>query len=114
VSKNLNSELKKKRNILVICRSMGSRVRRVCWNMDRMGRGPWTAQITLIICYQIELGKLNIYETLTCNIPKMCWWLCMRFCTISSHCLSLSSTALSTAREERVDEEAEVLVRRRA
>jgi hypothetical protein len=31
-----------------------------------MGRGLWTAQITLIICYQIELDKLNIYETLTC------------------------------------------------
>jgi hypothetical protein len=60
-----------------------------------MGRGMWAAQITLIICYQIELDKLNIYETLTCSIPKMSWWLCMRFCTISSHCLSLSSTALS-------------------
>jgi hypothetical protein len=47
----------------------------VRWDADHMGRGLWTAQITLIICYQIELGKLNIYETLTYNILKMCWWL---------------------------------------
>jgi hypothetical protein len=44
----------------------------VHWDIDRMGRGMWTAQITLIICYQIELDKLNIYEALTCSIPKMC------------------------------------------
>jgi hypothetical protein len=69
-----------------------------------------TAQIMLTICYQVELDKLNICETLTCSIPKMCWWLCMRFCTISSCCLSLSSTALSAAREERANEEVEVLV----
>jgi hypothetical protein len=75
-----------------------------------MGRGLWTTQNTLIICHQIELEKLNIYEILTCSIPKMCWWLCMRFCIISSRCLSLSSAALSDAREERVDEEVEVLV----
>jgi hypothetical protein len=30
-----------------------------------MGRGVQTAQIMLIICYKIELDKLNIYETLT-------------------------------------------------
>jgi hypothetical protein len=82
----------------------------VHWDTDRMGRGLQTAQITLIIYYQIELDKLNIYETLTCSIPKMCWWLCMRFYIISSHYLSLSSAALSAMREERVDEEVEVLV----
>jgi hypothetical protein len=64
----------------------------------------------LIICYQIELDKLNIYETLTCSIPKMCQWLYMRFCIISSRRL-FSSAALSAAREEQVDEEVEVLVR---
>jgi hypothetical protein len=68
----------------------------------------------LIIRYQIELDKLNIYETLTCSIPKMQWWLYMRFCIISSHCLTLSSAAPSAVREERVDEEVEVLVHRQA
>jgi hypothetical protein len=57
----------------VIRRSVGSRDRRVHWDADSMGRGMWTAQILLIICYQIELDKLSIYETLTCSIPKMCW-----------------------------------------
>jgi hypothetical protein len=65
-----------------------------------MGRGLRTVQIMLIIYYLIELDKLNIYGTLTCSIPKMCWWLCMRFCIILSQCLSLSSAALSTVREE--------------
>jgi hypothetical protein len=74
----------------------------------------WTAQITLIICYQIELDKLNIYETFMCNIPKMCWWLCMTFYTISSRCMSLFSATLLAAREVRVDEEVEVLVCHRA
>jgi hypothetical protein len=77
-----------------------------------MGRGMQTAQIMLIIYYQIELDKLNIYDTLMCSIPKMCWWHRMRFCTISSRCQSLSSTALSVAREQRVNVEVEVLVRR--
>jgi hypothetical protein len=54
-----------------------------------------------------------IYETLTCNISKMCWWLCMKFYIISSRRL-FSSAALSVAQEERVDEEVEVLVRHRA
>jgi hypothetical protein len=75
-----------------------------------MGRGLRTAQITLIIYYQIELDKLNIYETLTCSIYKICWWLRKRFCIISSCYLSFSSAALSAAQEERVDEEMEVLV----
>jgi hypothetical protein len=75
-----------------------------------MGRGLRTAQIMLIICSQIQLDKLNIYETLTCSIPKMCWWLCMRLCIISSRHLSLSSAALLAAREDRVDEEVEILV----
>jgi hypothetical protein len=66
-----------------------------------MGRGLWTAQITLIICYQIELDKLNIYETLTCSIPKMCWFIYIRFCTASSHCVSLSSTATVWTRKWR-------------
>jgi hypothetical protein len=79
-----------------------------------MGRGMWTAQITLINCYQIELDTLSIYETLTYIIPKMCWWLCMRFCIILSRCLSLSFVVLSAMQEERVDEEVEVLVRRQA
>jgi hypothetical protein len=51
---------------------MGSRDRWVRWGADRIVRGLRTAQITLIIWYQIELDKLNIYETLTCNIPEMC------------------------------------------
>jgi hypothetical protein len=114
MSKNLNSELKKEDSYTCDPRSMGSRDRRVCWDVDRMGRGPWTAQIMLIICYQIDLDKLNIYETLTYSIPKMCWWLYMRLCIISSHCLSLSSATLSATRVERVNEEVEVLVRRRA
>jgi hypothetical protein len=84
----------------MIHQTVGSNDRWVCWDADRMGRGLRTAQITLIICYQIELDKLNLYETLMCSIPKMCWWLCIRFCIISSHCLSLSSASLSAAREE--------------
>jgi hypothetical protein len=93
---------------------VGSRDRRVHWDVDRMGRGLQTIQITLIICYEIELDKLNIYESLMCSIPKMCWWLCMRFCIILSYFLSLSFAALSAMLEEQVDEEVEVLVRRRA
>jgi hypothetical protein len=56
------------------CHSSGGRDvdGRVHWDTTRMGRGMHTAQIALIICYQIELGKLNIYETLMCSIPKMC------------------------------------------
>jgi hypothetical protein len=84
----------------VIHQTVGSKDHRVHWDVDRMGRGLWTAQIILIICYQIESDKLNLYETLMCNIPKMCRWLCMRFCIISSHCLSHFSIALSTEREE--------------
>jgi hypothetical protein len=34
--------------------------------------GPQTTQITLIICYKIELDKLSIYEILMCSIRKMC------------------------------------------
>jgi hypothetical protein len=103
-----------KRLIPVIRRSMGLRDRRVHWDADCMGRGMQTAQITLIIYYQIELDKLSIYETLTYSIPKMCWWICMRFCSILSRRLSLSSIVLLAAREERVDEEVEVLVCHRA
>jgi hypothetical protein len=99
----------------MILQSVGSKDRRVHWDVDHMGRGMWTTQITLIICYQIELDKLNIYETLTCSVPKMCYFICIRFCTASSRCLSLSSAAaVSTARELRVDEEVEILVRCRA
>jgi hypothetical protein len=39
----------------MIRRSVGSRDRQVHWDVDRMGRGLRTAQIMLIICYQIEL-----------------------------------------------------------
>jgi hypothetical protein len=95
MSKNLNSELKKEENYtcdLSKRRVKGSLVR---WDTDHMGSGLRTTQIMLIIRYQIELDKLSIYETLTCSIPKMCWWLCMRFCIISSRCLSFSSAALS-------------------
>jgi hypothetical protein len=56
----------------VIRRSVGSRDHLVCWDTDHMEIGMQTAQITLIICYQMELEKLSIYETLTCSIPKMC------------------------------------------
>jgi hypothetical protein len=98
----------------MIHRSVGLRDRQVLWDVDRMGRGMWTAQIMLIIYYQIQLDKLNIYETLMCSIPKMCWCLCMRFCIILFHCLSLSSAALLATREERVDNEVEVPVHHRA
>jgi hypothetical protein len=81
----------------MIHQNVGSNDRRVRWNADRMGRGMWTAQITLIICYQIELDKLNIYETLMCSIPKMCWFICIRFCTALSRYLSLSSAAAVSA-----------------
>jgi hypothetical protein len=81
----------------MIHQSMGSRDHRVHWDVNRMGRGLQTAQITLIICYQIDLDKLKIYETLMCGIPMMCWWVYMRFCVISSHHLSISSAALLTA-----------------
>jgi hypothetical protein len=100
--------------IPVIHRCVGSRDHQVHWDVDQLGRGLQTPQIMYIICYQIELDKLNIYETLTCSIPKMCWWLCMRFCIISSCCLSLSSAALLATQEERVDKKVDVLVHRRA
>jgi hypothetical protein len=51
----------------VIHRSVGLRDRQVHQDANRMGRGLQTAQIMLIICYQIELDKLNIYESLTCG-----------------------------------------------
>jgi hypothetical protein len=93
---------------------MGSKDRRVHWGVDRMSCGMRTAQIRLIICFQIELDKFNIYETLTCSITKMCWFICIRFYTASSRCLSLSSVvAVSVARELRVNEEVLVLVHRR-
>jgi hypothetical protein len=73
MSKNLNSELKREETFTCDPSKCG-----VEGSSGALGRGPygvslWTTQITLIICYQIELDKLNIYETLTCNIPKMCW-----------------------------------------
>jgi hypothetical protein len=61
----------------MIHRTVGSKDRRVHWDANHMGRGLYIAQITLIIYYQIELDKLNLYETLMCSIPKMCWWLCI-------------------------------------
>jgi hypothetical protein len=63
MSKNLNSELKRKRLIPVIHQSVGSRDCQVHWDTDQMGSGLWTAQITLIICYQIKLDKLNTYDS---------------------------------------------------
>jgi hypothetical protein len=68
----------------VIRRSVGSRDHLVRWDADHIGRGMLTTQIMLIICYQIELDKLSIYETLTCGIPKMCYWLYARFWIKSS------------------------------
>jgi hypothetical protein len=38
----------------MIHQSVGSSDRQVHWDVDRVARGLWTAQITLIICYQIE------------------------------------------------------------
>jgi hypothetical protein len=58
-----------KRIIHVIHRSVRSRDYQVRWDMNDMGKGMRTTQILLIICYQIELDKLNIYKTLTCSIP---------------------------------------------
>jgi hypothetical protein len=57
-----------KRIIHVIHRSVRSRDYQVRWDMNDMGKGMRTTQILLIICYQIELDKLNIYKTLTCSI----------------------------------------------
>jgi hypothetical protein len=59
ISKNLNSKLEKGRELYLW--SIKVCDRRVHWDMNRMRRGMWTAQITLIICYQIELDKLSIY-----------------------------------------------------
>jgi hypothetical protein len=103
MSKNLNSELKKEESYTSDPSKHGVEGLPGALGRRPYGERLWTAQITLIICYQIELAKLNIYETLTYSIHKMC-------CTISFHCFSLSSTALSTAQELRVDEEVEVLV----
>jgi hypothetical protein len=50
----------------MIHQSVGSRDHQMHWDTNRMGRGLRTAQITLIICYKIELDELSIYETLTC------------------------------------------------
>jgi hypothetical protein len=55
----------------MIHRSVGSRDHWVRWDVDRMGRGLQTVEIISIICYQIELDKLSLYETLMCSIPKM-------------------------------------------
>jgi hypothetical protein len=84
MSKNLNSKLKKEENCTCDPSKRGVKGSPVRWDTEHMERGLRTAQITLIICYQIELDKLSIYETLICSIPKMWWWLCMRFCIISS------------------------------
>jgi hypothetical protein len=70
MSNNLNFELKRKRIIPMIHQRVGLRDRRVHRDTDCMGRGLRAAQIMLIICYQIELDKLNLYETLTCSISK--------------------------------------------
>jgi hypothetical protein len=55
----------------MICRSVGSRDCWVRWDTTHMRRGLQIGEISFIICYQIELDKLNIYETLMCSIPKM-------------------------------------------
>jgi hypothetical protein len=47
----------------MIHRSMGSSDHQVHWDTDHMGRGMQTTQIMLIICYQIELDKLSIYDS---------------------------------------------------
>jgi hypothetical protein len=99
MSKNLNSELKEEESYTCDPSKCG-----VEGLPDALGRGPYRKRPAnfsnyVKMCYQIELDKLNIYETLTCSITKMCWWLCMRFCTISPRFLSLSSAALSAMRE---------------
>jgi hypothetical protein len=48
----------------VIRRSVRSRDRLTRWDADHMGRGLQTAQIMLIICYQIKLDKLSILRLL--------------------------------------------------
>jgi hypothetical protein len=98
-----------KKIVHVICQNVGSSDCLVHWDTDRIERGIWTTQITLIICYQIELDKLSILR-LTCSIIKMCCWLCTRFWIKSSCHLYLSFVALPLATwEERVDEEVEVV-----
>jgi hypothetical protein len=62
MSKNLNFELKKEESYTCDLSKRG--IEGSPGDTNRMGRGLWTAQSMLIICYQIELDKLNIYETL--------------------------------------------------
>jgi hypothetical protein len=63
MSKNLNSKLKKRRELYMwFIKAWDCQMR---WDADRMGRGMQTAQNMLSICYQIELDKLNIYVTPT-------------------------------------------------
>jgi hypothetical protein len=57
MSKNLNSELKKEESYTCDPSSVGSRDRRVRCDVNHMGRGMQTIQITLIICYQIVWYK---------------------------------------------------------
>jgi hypothetical protein len=64
-----------------------------------MGRGLCTAQITLIIYYQIKLDKLNICETFTCSISKMCWWLSLPYATLFIAPFLRIGTTVSTLRD---------------
>jgi hypothetical protein len=73
MSKNLNSELKKEESYTCDPSKHG-----VEGSLGALGLGPHGESHVdctniLIICYQIELDKLNIYKTLTCSNPKMCW-----------------------------------------
>jgi hypothetical protein len=97
MSKNLNFELKKEEYYTCDPSKRGVKGSLGALECRPYGERPADCAHYVIICYQIELDKLNIYETLTCSIPKMCWWLCMRFCTILSRRLSLSSVAPSLA-----------------
>jgi hypothetical protein len=93
MSKNLNSELKKEESYTYDPSNRG-----IERSSGALGHGLYKERhIMLIIYHQIELDKLNLYETLMCSIPKMCWWLCMRFYIISSRCMSLFFAALWTA-----------------
>jgi hypothetical protein len=61
MSKNLNSELEKEESYT--CDPMKRRVEGLLVALGHGLYGEWPAQITLIICYQIELDKLNIYDS---------------------------------------------------
>jgi hypothetical protein len=82
ISKNLNSNLKKEKSYTCDPLKHGVEVSLGALGCRPYEERPTDCKIMLIICYQIKLDKLNIYEILMCSIPKMCWWLYMRLCTM--------------------------------